>query len=297
MAKRFESKLTERDHEILQTLDQFPITPAQLCKLSQTFCRPFSDPHCVRRRLRKLAAADLVRANPYAVASFGSSPAYYKLTRAGYRTLYGPSAELPSRRYFEPIGQARHPHTIALVDFLVHLFVQTDKAGHGIRHFARENSVSLKSSSGILRPDAAFQILAGQRAFNFMIELDNGSERVRSLKEIESIQRKIRGYDSHSQAMKAFDPSRYVVLFVTTRPGDRLKHIMAATDALMTNRQRTLFLGTTLSDFLGRTDVLTGPAFLTPQLKSVSLLPSPAGDRIHRSKFQQNLMPPLPAFC
>ncbi len=294
-AKRFPLKYTPRDQGILEALTRFPLTPDQLCKLSRSFSQPFSDSHAVRRRLRKLATADLVRANPYAVASFGSSPAYYQLTRNGYRLLYGFDAELPPRRYFEPIGQARHPHTMALTDFLVHLFVDAHRKGLDIRHFAPENSVSFETSVGRLRPDAAFQIVANGRPFNFVVELDNGTERVRSRQDVESIERKIRGYDSHSRAFHAFDPQRYVVLFVTTRCGERLKHVMASADSLMSNRQRTLFLGVALPQFLASDKVLDLPLFLTPRFSFSSLIP--AANDSKRQKQSAKLMPTVPAFC
>ena len=301
-AKRFPIKYTQRDQAILESIERFPLTPDQLCKLSQTFEQPFSDSHSVRRRLRKLVSADLIRANPYAVASFGSSPAYYKLSRSGYRLLHGFDAELPPRRYFEAIGQARHPHTIALTDFLVHLFLDAHREGYEVRHFVRENSVSFETSSGLLRPDAAFQLVAGDRAFNFVIELDNGSERVRSRQDIESIERKIRGYDSHSQSFGAFDPQRYVVLFVTTRCGQRLKHIMSAADNLMSNRQRTLFLGTSLADFLSREHPLHERSFLTQQFKFSSLISGSKTTGSETSvksaeKVETKLMPTVPVFC
>ena len=296
MAKRNSFKFTHRDQEILEAIERFPLTPDQLCKLSESFDQPFGDTHGVRRRLRKLVAAKLIVANPFAVASFGSSPAYYKLTRTGYRLLHGFDAELPPRRYFEAIGQARHPHTIALTDLLVHLFVDVSRQGFQVRHYARENSVCLETPLGKLRPDAAFQIVADGRAFNFVVELDNGTERVRSRLDVESIERKIRGYESHSRPMAAFDPSRYVVLFVTTRCGDRLKHLLTSANVLMKNRKRTLFLGASLPDLLSHDDVLGRAAFLTPSLEATTLLPSTKA-KIRPQKTASNLMPPAPAFC
>lgn len=295
MAKHSETIITGRDTEILESLDRFPLTPTQLCKLSLTFAMPFSDVHPVRRRLRKLARSGLVKAFPYAVASFGSSPAYYQLTRAGYRMLHGPDADLPNRRYFDPIGQARHPHTWSLVDFLVHLFVVTDRAGGEIRHFTRENSVTIKTTTMTLRPDAGFQIFLRGRAFNFVVELDNGSERVRSRLDVESIERKIRGYDAHSQSLPAYHASRYVVLFVTTRSIERLKHLLAAADALMQNSQRTLFLGGSLQQLLLEDDLLRDCCFLTPQFTRTSMIPFTKGTP--RQKPSTKFLTSLPAFC
>ena len=297
MAKQNATKLTARDYEILQSLDQFPLTPNQLCKLSRSFVMPFQDVHAVRRRLRKLAGIDLVRKFPYAVASFGSSPAYYKLTRAGYRVLHGPDAVLPKRRYFDSIGQARHPHTRALVDLLIHVFVSVHSAGDRIQHYARENDVSLETTVGVLRPDAAFQIVSQQQVLNFVVELDNGTERVRSRVDTESIERKIRGYDSHSRGVKAFDSKRYVVLFVTTRSVERLKHMMAAASALVKNPNRRLFLGATLADLLQRTKPMHDTCFLSPCFQYESAIPLKRSRRKTRPKEPVDLLPPAPAFC
>lgn len=295
MAKESQTIITGRDNEILESLDRFPLTPAQLYKLSETFAMPFGDVHAVRRRLRKLASAGLVKAFPYAVASFGSSPAYHQLTRAGYRLIHGPDAELPKRRYFDAIGQARHPHTWSLVDFLVHLFVVTHRMDGVVRHFTRENSVSIKTSTITLRPDAGFQIDLNGQAFNFVVELDNGSERVRSRLDVESIERKIRGYDAHSASLPAYDASRYVVLFVTTRSADRLKHLMAAADSIMQNKQRTLFLGGNLDELLNQDALLTDCCFLTPQFSRTSMIPKAKANsgKIRSTKF----LTTLPAFC
>ena len=297
MAKQFTTKLTARDYEILQSLDQFPLTPNQLCKLSQSFAMPFQDVHAVRRRLRKLAGIELVRKYPYAVASFGSSPAYYKLTRAGYRVLHGPDAALPKRRYFDSIGQARHPHTRALVDLLVHLFVSVQNTGDRIQHYARENDVSLETTVGVLRPDAAFQIVSQDQVYNFVVELDNGTERVRSRVNTESIERKIKGYDSHSRGLDAFDSKRYVVLFVTTRSTERLKHMMAAASVLVKNPNRRLFLGATLGNLLGQSDPMRDACFLSPQFRYESAIPVKRNRRKLQPKERADLLPPTPAFC
>lgn len=295
MAKEWTTKLTGRDMEILESLDRFPLTPSQLCKLSRTFGLPFADVHPVRRRLRKLASSGLIKAFPYAVASFGSSPAYYQLTRAGYRLLHGPDHPLPNRRYFDPIGQARHPHTWSLTDLLVHIFVCAKQTGAEIRHFARENSVAIKTGEITLRPDAGLQILIDGQAFNFVVELDNGSERVRSRVDVESIERKIRGYDAHTQSLAAYDSSRYVVLFITTRSVERQKHLMAAADALMQNSQRTLFLGGSLEELLLRSDMLRDCCFLTPQFTRTSMIPF-TKVKPHQNP-STNFLTPLPAFC
>ncbi len=274
MAKSPALKIGPRDEELLAALDHSPFTAAQLLALSASFARPFPDEHSVRRRLRQLAAGGLVRAFPYAVASLGRSPSYYKLTRAGYRHLYGLDAPLPNRRYFEAVADAHHHHTLAMAEFLVHLLVSAHNEGVEVRRFARENSVVIDAGTFRLRPDCAFQLVPpGGRPLNFVVELDNGTERVRSQLDTESIERKIRGYDAHQQSLAAFDPARYVVLFVTTRSAIRLSAIMDTARRLARNPQRRLFLGITLANFLTSADPLFGDCHVDTPGCHVSLVP------------------------
>ncbi len=85
MTKNLSLRIGSRDLEILQALDRCPLTPEQLLRLSQSFQQPFTDAHNVRRRLRELFEAELIRSFVYAMANDGRSPRYYKLTRDGYR--------------------------------------------------------------------------------------------------------------------------------------------------------------------------------------------------------------------
>lgn len=244
MPKRFTTKIGPRDFEMLTALDRTPLTPTQLCRLSQTFWGPFQDEHNLRRRLRRLTDASLLNSWPYAMVTDGRSPRYAKLTREGYRLLHGVDAALPRRRYFEEINHGHHHHTYALAELIVHLAVSGAQRGIFIRHFARENSVRLTVDSFTMYPDCSFHLVTpGGDAFNFVVELDNGTERIRTRQDVESIERKIRGYDAHQSQFTVTDDRRYVVLFVTTRSRYRLDHILSVADALMSNRERTVFVG------------------------------------------------------
>jgi hypothetical protein len=234
MTKKLALQIGPRDEALLAALDHAPFTTAQLVTLSHTFPAPFPDEHTLRRRLRQLAAAGFVQGFPYAVASLGRSPSYFKLARGGYRLLHGTDAALPGRRYFEPLAPAHHHHTQSLAAFLVRLFTAAHEVGMEVRRFARENSVTIETKTTRLRPDCAFQLVGlGQPPLNFVVELDNGSERVRSLMDVESIERKIRGYDEHQASTAAYDPNRYVVVFVTTRSRLRLRGMLDAARNLM----------------------------------------------------------------
>jgi len=243
MPKRFKTKIGPRDFEILASLDRVPLTSSQLCYLSKTFEQPFHDEHNLRRRLRRLVDSGLIRSWSYALVSSGRAPQYFKLTRDGYRLLHGQDASLPRRRYFEEISHGHHFHTNALAEFVTRIAVTSHEQGIALRHFARENSVKFEANGFTLFPDCAFQLsMPDGRVFNFVVELDNGTERVRSKQDVESLERKVRGYDAHQSGFQAGDPQRYLVLFVTTRSEQRMANILNLADAVMSNRQRTVFL-------------------------------------------------------
>lgn len=261
MPKRFNTNIGPRDIEILTALDRTPLTPAQLCRLSQTFSVPFFDEHNLRRRLRRLADSCLIRSWPYAMVTDGRSPQYFKVTREGYRLLYGSDAALHRRRYFEEISHGHHQHTYALAETIVQIAVCGHERGVVLNQFARENSVKLEANGFAMFPDCAFRVeTSDDRGFNFVVELDNGTERVRTKQDVESIERKLRGYDAHQSQFAANDPKRYVVLFVTTRGSGRLHNIMSLADAVMSNRHRTVFIGTGL-DVLRASDPFSDAIF------------------------------------
>jgi hypothetical protein len=269
-------QITERDLDVLTAIDAFPMTATQLLDYSQTFREPFTQARLAQRRLHILEQSGYVRSWPYAMASTGRSPRYFKLTRLGYRVLHGEDCVLPNRRYFEPVSDAHHYHTRCLADFLIRLTVTGHRQGISVRQFSRENSVRIEADSFTLYPDAVFQLAApGGRAFNFVVELDNGTERVRSQQDIESISRKIKGYDAHQSEFDAFDHRRYVVLFVTTRSHIRLTHILRTAGDLMRNPQRLVFLGIDFETFLSAENPVTTPCFLDHRGKRFALVPPP----------------------
>lgn len=251
MTKQFNINIGQRDIEILTALDRCPLTPNQLCKLSQTFLRPFHSEHNLRRRLRSLEKWKLVQRFPYAIANNGQSPRYWKLTRNGYRLLYGETAALPKRRYFEAIKPGHHHHTLSLAESIVHICVAAHENGCEVVAFARENSVKLVAEPFTLYPDCSFVIRRGDgRIYSFIVELDNGTERIRSKQDVESIERKLRGYDAHQSKFSAHDPQRYLVLFITTRSEQRLQHILEVAANVMRQPQRRVFVGCDLQSLL-----------------------------------------------
>ena len=252
-----------RDLALFEALDHHAFSTDQLFRLGVTFDEPFTQARLLRRRLQQLREAGLLQSWPLATVGRGGAPHYWKLTRAGYQWLQGDEAALPSRRFFEAIAPGHHHHTRCLGDFLVQTFLAADRRGIAVRHFARENSVTLEAGGFIVVPDCAFQLHTPDgRSFHFCVELDNGTERVRSRLDVESIERKLRGYDAHQSQFAALDSQRYLVLFVTTRSRDRLTHILDLASRVMRNPQRTVFVGVTLDEYLNSDDPC-GAALLT----------------------------------
>ncbi len=256
-------QLTPRDVALFEAIDRHPFSTDQLFRLSATFAEPFTQDRLLRRRLQQLREAGLLQSWPLATVGRGGAPHYWKLTRASYQWLQGDEATLPTRRFFEAIAPGHHHHTRCLGDFLVQTFVAAHRQGIAVRHFARENSVTLEAGGFIVVPDCAFQLHTSDgRLLHYCIELDNGTERVRSRLDVESIERKLRGYDAHQSQFAALDPQRYLVLFVTTRSRDRLTHILDLAGRVMRNPQRTVFVGIALDEYLNSDDP-SGDALLT----------------------------------
>jgi hypothetical protein len=261
--------LTGRDLEVLTALDRTPLTAGQLLALSRTFAHPFGSERMVRERLAALGASGWVQAGRYATVGAGAGQNYYRLTRTGYRLLYGENVEPPTKRYFAPVSLPRQRHTRALADFIVHTMVAAHEAGITFTDFYRENTLKLTVGQACLYPDCAFQlILPDGRTFNYLVELDNHTEQIRSTKDADSWQKKARLYDD----LQSSSDNRFRVLVVTTRSGPRLKTILALGAAVASNRQRSLLLGVPLAAYLAQPAALQSPVFLDHHLRAVSLV-------------------------
>lgn len=269
MTTRVRRLLTGRDLEMLTALDRTVLTAGQMCMLSRTFDHSFGSERMARERLAALCAAGWVQAARYATVGNGAGHNYYQLTRTGYRILYGEQAEPPTKRYFAPISLARQRHTRCLADFIVHTLVAAHTAGVTFTDFYRENTLRLTVGNDCLYPDCAFQlVLPDGRTFNYLVEIDNHTEQIRSTKDADSWQRKVRLYDDLQSATK----NRFRVLVVTTRSGSRLKTILALAAATSRNPQRSLLLGVPLATYLAQPAAIQSPLFLDHHWRTVSLV-------------------------
>ena len=267
-------QMTERDLELLAAIDLHPLTADQLLRFSQTFQQPFTQLRLLQRRLKRLCDAGCLRSWPYSTTT-GASPHYFKLSRAGYRRLHDDDDLHPTRRYFEEIAAGHHHHTRCLGDFLVHVLGCLAHHDAKLQNFTRENETRIDADGLTLFPDCTFQLsLPSGQVFRYIVELDNGSERIRSAMNIESIERKIRGYDAYQSKFDALDPSRPVVLFITTRSSERTRHILNAARRIMSNPNRTVFLATELRLILAATDSLREVCLTDNRGRRRGLLPS-----------------------
>ena len=261
--------VTPRDLEIFTALDHTPLTATQLLKLSEIFARPFTSERRVRERLQTLCDAGRVRRWQYATAEHGV-PNYYTLTRLGYQILYGEQATPPTKRYFGPVAIANQHHTQSLAEFIVHTRLAAHRTGVTFTSFYRENALRLVVGDEMLYPDCAFQLVRSDgQELSFMVELDNSTERIRSDKDLDSWQRKIRLYDR----LQDDCPKRFRVLVVTTRSMERLTHILAAAAELVRNSKRSLFYGIHLDKYRSESAALTATCFLDHRGRHVALVP------------------------
>jgi hypothetical protein len=244
-----------------------------MLKLSEMFRdQRFTSLRSVQDRLQKLCEAGWVRRWPYATASRSGMPDYCKLTLLGYRLVYGERARPPTKRYFNEVALAHQHHTHSLAEFVVHTAVAAHRQGIAMKNFSRENTLRLQVGQKNLFPDCAFELhTRDEQQFNFLVELDNGTERVRSDRDADSWQRKIRLYEQLQD--QAF-PHRFRVLVVTTRSRERLDHILAVATEYARNPRRSLFYATHLDDYLAQADALRQPCFCDHHGRRVALVPA-----------------------
>lgn len=264
-------RLSERDLEILQALERCPLTAGQLLKLSQTFKRPFTTERRVRERLQTLTQNKLTWRWLYATAGAGSVN-YYTLSRLAYRVVYGRDELVLPRRSFGPVSLAHQYHSRSLADFIVHTAVAAHRAAYSFTGFCRENTVNVEVGRDRLYPDCAFKLVSPEgEERNFLVELDNRTERVRSGKEVQSWERKIRLFDAYADQCGF----RFRVLVVTTRSQERVRNILETARQLQRNPDRALFYGVNLETYLTIPDAVTIPCFRNHLGEPVSLVPGP----------------------
>ncbi len=274
-------QITPRDLKLLAALDYAPLTGRQLEKLSGTWAESFPSNRMVRQRMQRMTEAKLVKPYYYAVIRSVKPENYYVLTRRGYQLVHGPDSK-PPKGHGLPIALVRQCHQQALSDFIVHTAVAAHRSGAELTGFRRENTIRLDAGGQTVYPDCSFLLTNKAETFRYFAEIDTGSERVRSDKDTESIERKLRTYDAFQSAKPG---ARFRVLFVCLQNSrDRMLHILETAARVISDPNRTLFYGITLTDYLTTLYPVTSPRFLDhrggrhsllPEMKAAALL-SPA---------------------
>jgi hypothetical protein len=271
-------QIMPRDLEMLSALDYAPLTARQLEKLSATWAEPFPSDRMARERRQRMAEAKLVRPYHYAVIRSIKPENYYVLTRRGYQLVHGPDSEPPTKGYCLPVALVRQCHQQALSDFIVHTAVGAHRSGAQLTGFRRENTIRLDAAGQSVYPDCSFLLTADTETFRFFAEIDIGSERVRSNKDTDSIERKLRTYE----AFQALNPgARFRVLFVCVQNShNRMLNILETAAQVIREPNRTLFYAITLADYLATMFPVAVPRFIDHRGRFHSLLPDrKAADR------------------
>jgi len=258
--------LKERDRDILRLLDRTPATAALILKASSAFQQPFEDLRRVRERMQALQAGGWVRREGLPLVS-RQSATWYRLAAEGFRLLYGHDAPLPHRSFFMPMRPSRAEHTLLLAEVVVHTMVAANDSMLSINDYRRENAVVLTLGKETLKPDGSMQLRTTDgRHFNFFLELDNGTEPVRSKSQRESLQRKVRFYErlqdgaiaAWKRGSRNQPPPRFRVLFFL-QSAQRQKHLLSLARNLAGNPDRRLCLGVSLPEYLASSSPLRSP--------------------------------------
>jgi len=277
MASKISASLGDRDKELLDVLRFNPFTAEELFSLSSTFSEPFTSVDYLQKRLRQLGSSgheprdgDLLRWWPYATASRGMLH-YYKLTLQGHRTCYGDAA-VPPRSFFRPVPLARQEHTRAIAAFLTQTITAAHQCGIVLTDFYPENHYRIEAGGQTHAADGRFTLVMGQRRYSYLLEIDNGTERIRSRQDVDSLQRMARLYEQHQAACYREDRSR--VLFVATKSPQRVDQFLEVAAEERLGQNRTLFYGCHLPEYLECPDPLRETCFWNVHGEPSSLLPA-----------------------
>src|SRR5207244_6242988 len=115
-------------------------------------------------------------------------------------------------------------------------------------------------------------VVDDDRTFRYFVELDNGTEAVRSATNLDTWQKKIAFYER----MQDRQTQRFRVLAVTTGQARRLQNILDCAASTARNPRRSLVYGVTLADFVADAEPLTSGCFLDHRGQNAALIPLPS---------------------
>ena len=213
-----------------------------------------------------LATAGLLRRWWYATQGPGGI-SYYTLSPESARLLAG--EEAPPPRYYSPIGVSRHFHTQCLQEFLVHTNASAHRGGILVTDFAPENALELAVGMKRLCPDAAFSLVVPELpTLRYYVEIDTGTEPVRSDKPRDSFQRKLEFYERLRDTGQ-----RFRVLGIVTNGSARVDHLLELAAQVVHQPRRTVFYAIQLDDYLAQEHPLQAACFRNHRGDFVALVP------------------------
>ncbi|MGH7136088.1 MAG: replication-relaxation family protein, partial [Pirellulales bacterium] len=245
-----------------------PATTTLLLRASPTLDgEPFQNERRLRERLQRLAEAGLVRSWSTAHAG-GGLQNYYKLTMAGFQSLFGAEASPPSRAFFAEISPALFEHTLALAECIIATLVACHTQHVTITRFFRENELTFAVGERQVQPDSFFQFTAAGRQFNVAFEIDLSTESIDS-PSYRSIRQKLEIYNAYQAQLldawlqngKSWERPRYRVVFLT-RTIERANNILALAANVTANPSRRLIYASPQASYIAEPANIRSPIFL-----------------------------------
>lgn len=263
--------LQTRDFHLLYALFLTPLTIDQLQRFSVTWPEPLPQRRVLQRRLQQLEQAGLIGGFYYAFRGPGSSPRYFKLTRHGYESLAeSEGVSTPRKGFFSEVSPVHHTHTFGLAEIIIKLFVSCHQHGSLVIACHPENTLPLEPGRPATSPDFSCDILAGTERFHFYFEYDRRTERLRSIDDPDSIESKIRRYDTWLSKSQ----NGRVVFLCDERGGHkRVRSILKTCSDVLVSDQRELVYAATAADFLSVRSPAVQAVFRNHRGKDVCLIP------------------------
>lgn len=263
--------LQSRDYHLLYSLFLTPLTIDQLERFSRNWPVALPQRRVLQRRLHRLEKEGLIRGFYYAFPGPGSSPRYYKLTRLGFQSLAKTkSIASPRKGFFSEVSPLDHSHTFELADAIVKLFVSCHQQGILVVACHPENTLPLEPGRPATSPDFTCDLFVAHQRFRFYFEYDRRTERLRSIDDPDSIEAKIRRYDTWIDK-----PTNGRVVFLCDDRGGpkRAQRILKVASEVTVNNQRELVYATTAKTFLSVRSPALQSVFQNHRTENVCLIP------------------------
>lgn len=254
-----------RRQQILTALTVTPLDSRQLCSLSRTFDKPFTDEQFVRRVM-----ARLVRDRYVLEFIFPDRTKYWKPSQLGYQLVYGPDKPLPGRRAYRSVSPSLERHTRRLADLLVKLQVTANEQDIELAFIYGDGQTTMSHKSAVKIPDAVIGLkMKRRKTYTLVIELDCGTEPVYSSKARDSLDKMVSFYTDHESAIGG----SYRVLVLFDQASARMHHFLDRVAAMNGDPRRRVIKAALLDTVLQHDDPLTWPILIDEDRQLSAMLP------------------------